>query len=92
MTELNDRSARDAGMRARLQASIDRMIERRDSHEVIPDSGAPPGGGPDRVKCLHAHVAIELVQSDDPAGSIALALSGWPDCRVPCVDGAEGHG
>ena len=86
MAELNDRLHRDMGMRARLESSVARVIERRDSHEVIEDSGAPPGGGPDKVKCLHAHVAIELAQNDDPAGSIALALSGWPDCARPCVE------
>jgi hypothetical protein len=86
MAELNDRLQRETGMRDRLKASIARVIERRDSHEVIQDSGAPPGGGPDRVKCLHAHVAIELAQHDDPAGSIALALAGWPDCTLPCVE------
>ena len=86
MNELTDRLSRDDSMRARMRTSIDRMIERRDAHAVIEDSGAPPGGGPDRIKCLHAHVAIELVQNDDPAGSIALALSGWPDCRTPCVE------
>ena len=86
MAELNDRLQREPGMRARLKTSIAHVIERRDSHEVIKDSGAPPGGGPDRVKCLHAHVAIELAQHDDPAGSIALALSGWPDCTQPCVE------
>jgi uncharacterized protein len=86
MNELNDRLGREQDMRGRLTASIERMIARRDSHEVLDDPGSPPGGGPDKVKCLHAHVAIELVQNDDPAGSIALALSGWPDCRLPCVE------
>ena len=86
MNELNDRLRRDPGMRFRLEASIRRLVERRDSHGVIPDAGAPPGGGPDKVKCLHAHVAAELVQGDDPAGSVSLALAGWPDCRRPCVE------
>ena len=86
MTELNDRLGRDDGMRARLESSIARMIATRDALERIEDSGSPPGGGPDKVKCLHAHVAIELVQNDDPAGAIALALAGSPDCRLPCVE------
>ena len=86
MNEVNDRLGRDTDMRARLEASIAKLIERRDSHERIDDAGVPPGGGPDKIKCLHAHVAAELVQADDPVGSISVALSAWPDCRQPCVD------
>jgi hypothetical protein len=85
MADLNERLARDPAFRARLEAALERLIARRDSHEVIVDSGAPPGGGPERVKCLHAHLAHELAGGVNPVGAWALARAGYPDCRAPCV-------
>jgi hypothetical protein len=84
MEGLNEELSQDASMRARLSDAVDALRERRDAHEVIEDSGAPPGGGPDRVKCLHAHIAQELVQHNNPVGARSLAAAGFPDCRVPC--------
>lgn len=84
MDQLNQRFASDAGAHARMEASVVTLRERRDQHEVIADSGSPPGGGPDRIKCLHAHVAQELALPGDPAGAVALSRAGWPDCRVAC--------
>jgi hypothetical protein len=72
-------------LRARLGDALARYRARRDSHEVIDDSGAPPGGGPDRVKCLHAHAAHELADPPNPVGAIALASTAFPDCATPCV-------
>ena len=80
------RLAEDGPLKDRLALAIDRYRERRDGHEVIPESGGPPGGGPDRVKCLHAHAAHELADPPNPIGSIALAEVGWPDCVLPCVE------
>ncbi len=85
MATLNERLADDGSLRARLAIAISDLRHRRDSHDEIDDSGAPPGGGPDKVKCLHAHVAQELVMSDNPVGALSLAETGWPDCREPCV-------
>jgi hypothetical protein len=76
---------RDEELRGRLADAIDRYRARRDSHLVIRDSGGPPGGGPDRVKCLHAHVAHELADPPNPIGALTLASTGWPDCLLPCV-------
>ena len=89
MNELNERLAADDGARQRLADAIERYRRHRDGHERIEESGSPPGGGPDRVKCVHAHVAHELVQTSNPVGSAALAETGWPDCVAPCfaVDG-----
>jgi uncharacterized protein len=85
MAELTRRLGADAGLRARLAEALRRYRARRDAHEVVSDSGAPPGGGVERVKCLHAHLAHELADPPDPAGAIALALGGFPDCRSACV-------
>jgi hypothetical protein len=76
-------------LRARLADAIERYKMRRASHEAIDDSGPPPGGGPDRVKCLHAHIAHELADPGNPVGAAGLAQTGWPDCRIPCAAAGE---
>lgn len=85
MTRLGERLGVEEGLRTRFAVALERLRRRRDAHEVIQDSGAPPGGGPEKVKCLHAHVAAELAQPGHPIGALALAETGWPDCRAPCV-------
>jgi hypothetical protein len=85
MASLNDRLHADEALRARLKAAIVRLIARREAHGHLEDAGSPPGGGPDRVKCLHAHTAHELGDPPNPIGSLTLSTAGWPDCRVPCV-------
>lgn len=89
MNDVTERLERDPALRSRLSDALDRYRARRDSHEVIQVSGGPPGGGPDRVKCLHSHVAHELAGGDNPVGSITLAATTWPDCVAPCVQVAE---
>ena len=84
METFNSQLSQDPSLRARLSDAIGALRERRDSHEVIQDSGAPPGGGPERVKCLHAHTAQELVDGSNPIGARAIAEAGFPDCREPC--------
>lgn len=86
MSELNRRLDTDAALRVRLGAALQRLVDRRDSHEAIDTDGAPPGGGPEKVKCLHAHVAHELTDPPNPLGALALAETGWPDCVAPCVE------
>jgi hypothetical protein len=85
MKEWSERLAGDPELQGRLSDAVGRLAARRDQHEVIEVSGGPPGGGPDRVKCLHAHVAQELADAPDPVGALAVARTGWPDCRLPCV-------
>jgi hypothetical protein len=82
---LTERLATDARLRARVDEALTRYRARRDAHEPIPDSGAPPGGGSDRIKCLHAHVAHELADAPNPVGARGLARAGFPDCAMPCV-------
>ncbi|MGH2748452.1 MAG: DUF501 domain-containing protein [Actinomycetota bacterium] len=84
MAELTERLADDDSLRRRLQAALDRYATRRDAHEPIGVSGAPPGGGPEKVKCLHAHLAHQLADPPNPIGATTLAQTGWPDCRVAC--------
>lgn len=85
LTEVNRLLRADDDLRARMSSALNRYRERRDSYEVLDDWNSPPGGGPDRVKCLHAHVAHELADPPNPSGAIALEQVGWPDCVVPCV-------
>ncbi len=85
MARLNDDLARDNARRGRMAEAIRRYRARRDARAPIEDSGAPPGGGEDRIKCLHAHLAHELAHPPNPAGATALAAAGWPDCRTSCV-------
>lgn len=86
MTDVNERLATDVALKVRLADAIDRYIRARDTHAVIGDAGAPPGGGPERVKCLHAHVAHELVDGSNPVGALTLGATGWPDCISACVE------
>lgn len=88
MARLTGRLVNEPRLQADLGDALTRLKAQRDEHEVIVDSGGPPGGGPDRVKCLHSHLAQELAAPPNPVGSLTLAATGWPDCRVPCVSGA----
>ncbi|MGH2752363.1 MAG: DUF501 domain-containing protein [Actinomycetota bacterium] len=83
MGVFTERLQRDQGAHERLQGAVDRYTARRDGHEIV--EGAQPGGGPDRVKCLHAHLAQELADPPNPVGAMALAQTGWPDCLLPCA-------
>ena len=89
MQQVNAALENDADLKGRLSDAIDRLLARRDAHEPIPRTSAPPGGGPDKVKCLHAHTAQELAQPPNPVGALALARVGWPDCVAPCVEAAS---
>jgi hypothetical protein len=85
LSELTEALGADDVLKKRLRAALERYRVRRDTHEVLDDAGEPPGGGPDRVKCLHAHVAHELADPPNPVGAMALERVGWPDCVVACV-------
>lgn len=84
MTRLNERLAAEDALRKRVGEALGRYNARRDEREPI-EATAQPGGGPERVKCLHAHLAHELADPPNPIGSLTLASVGSPDCRVPCV-------
>ena len=86
MADVTDRLQKDPGLKNRLAGALERYRHRRAALGTIEESGGPPGGGPERVKCLHAHVAHELAGGDNPVGAITLAATGWPDCIAPCVE------
>ncbi len=90
MGGINDALARDSAFRARLRDAAAMLRARRDEHEPLEDA-APPGGGPDRVKCLHAHLAQQLAAPPNPVGSTTLSGTGWPDCLVPCIPRGNGQ-
>lgn len=90
MKAISDSLTAEAGLTQRLAAALERYAAHRAEHEVIEVTGAPPGGGPDRVKCLHAHTAHELAGGNNPIGALALAEAGFPECVTPCVTEASG--
>ncbi|HZA40092.1 MAG TPA: DUF501 domain-containing protein [Actinomycetota bacterium] len=85
MVLMTEQLSDDEGLKARFSEAIVRYRARRAELDPIDDSGAPPGGGPDRVKCLHAHLAHELADPPNPIGARTLTATGWPDCVAPCV-------
>jgi uncharacterized protein len=87
MTAMGTELGNDPSLQRRFALALDRYAERRDAHEpLVPSS--PTGGGPERVKCLHAHLAHELADPPNAIGAMTLARTGWPDCVAPCVGNA----
>jgi len=92
MREMTDRLSQDAALRARYTAAHRDYLARRD--ELAAELGVAPlppgtqsaGGMPERVKCLHALVAHELVTGANPLGREALAAIGDWWAAGPCVD------
>jgi hypothetical protein len=84
MAGVNRGLASDPERRAELGRAVERYVEARDAREVLPGKGHP-GGGPERVKCLHAHVAQQLAGSENPVGRATLEELGWTDPAEPCV-------
>jgi hypothetical protein len=84
MAAFNEELDRDASFRARVSDESARYAHRRDALALL-DDPAVPGGGPERVKCLHAHVAHELADAPNSIGARSLVRTGWPDCVAPCV-------
>ena len=83
MAELSRRLV-SGELRDRFALALARYRARRDTHEILEDFDAP-GGGPERVKCLHAHLAHQISDGPNPIGALTLASTGWPDCRTACV-------
>lgn len=84
MAELNRRLEEDPEFRQALARSTDAYIRQRDELEPLGPTHHP-GGGPERIKCLHAHAAHHLVCGDNPAGAEVLRRLGWEDPARPCV-------
>lgn len=84
MARLNQRLAEDPEFHTSLCRSTETYVRRRDELDVL-GTTSHPGGGPDRIKCLHAHTAHHLVSGDNPAGAEVLRELGWEDPKRPCV-------
>jgi hypothetical protein len=84
MRKINERLGSDEKLRRELQHSTDRYLQTRDAIEPL-GLGGHPGGGPGRLKCLHAHTAHHLVAGDNPVGRLVLEQLAWADPSEPCV-------
>lgn len=81
---MNEQLDSGEALRKELERATESYIEQRDRLDRLGQSNHP-GGGPDRVKCLHAHTAQQLVLGDNPIGRIVLSELGWQDPTDPCV-------
>jgi uncharacterized protein len=92
MVRLNERLAEDAALRSEYAATAGRYVAFRDrlGEPSPPLDGSPTAGGlPNRVKCLHVHLAHHLATGDNPVGAhVADALLPLA-CPAPCVAGAD---
>ncbi len=84
MNQINEDLARNDSLQQSLREATDSYVSRRDSFATLEDR-LHPGGGPSRVKCLHAHVAHELMTGDNWVGKRALEAIGWKELTEPCV-------
>ena len=84
MAELNRRLEGDPDFREALRRSTEAYVAERNGFEALGPT-SHPGGGPNRIKCLHAHAAHQLARGDNPAGAEALKALGWEDPLTPCV-------
>jgi hypothetical protein len=85
MRELNERLASDEDFRAALDAANADYVARRDAHHRLEGAGAVGGGPADRVKCLHAHLAHQLVCRCNPVGAYVEERIGEVFIPPPCV-------
>jgi hypothetical protein len=79
MREMTARLAEDPELAARYQAAYDDYLARRDAIEPL-ETRVAAGGMPNRVKCLHVHVAHALAVGAgvNPFGDEVLAeLDDW---------------
>ena len=84
MRSTNETLAEGGPLHHRLEQAITSYRAARDRLETIDDRGSVPGGGPDRIKCAHAHTAHGVATGDNPVAALAMSSTGWPDCREPC--------
>ena len=84
MARMNGLLAQDEALRDDMDAALASYNRSRDDIKVI-ESPNHPGGWPGKVKCLHAHVAHQLMTGDNPVGEAALRELGWSDPQERCV-------
>lgn len=82
MREMTDRLAQDPELAERYQRAHDSYLAERDAIESL-GTGVSAGGMPDRVKCLHVHIAHSLAKGPgvNPFGDEALDIIAqrWPE-------------
>jgi uncharacterized protein len=90
MREMTARLDTDVELAARYRVAYDDYLSRRDAIEPLGTTVAA-GGMPDRVKCLHVHVAHALAVGPgvNPFGDEALALLDDWGAGGPCVPPPE---
>jgi hypothetical protein len=86
MREMTDRLAEDPELAAAYQRAHEAYLAERDAIEPL-GTEVSAGGMPDRVKCLHVHVAHALAAGPgvNPFGDEALAELGDWWRAGPCV-------
>jgi uncharacterized protein len=88
MREMTERLATDARLAEQYLQAHKSYLAERDAIEPL-GMTVSAGGMPDRVKCLHVHVAHALAKGPgvNPFGDEALALISqrWPDLCAPSV-------
>lgn len=84
MATMNERLAEDAELRGVLAAAIRDYEKARDALGGTGLKGHP-GGGPGRIKCLHAHTAQHLLTAANPVGKAVLEELNWTDPAKPCI-------
>jgi uncharacterized protein len=91
MREMTERLAGDPELAAAYRRAHDAYLAERDAIEPL-GHGVSAGGMPDRVKCLHVHVAHALAAGPgvNPFGDEALAELGEWWRPGPCVTAGAG--
>ncbi|MEY3020301.1 MAG: hypothetical protein RLZZ272_1285 [Actinomycetota bacterium] len=85
MRRLGERLADEPELAEAYASAAQRYVAARDGLGRPLDGGPGAGGMPDRVKCLHVHVAHELATGDNPIGRLALERILPMACPEPCV-------
>ncbi|MER7010736.1 DUF501 domain-containing protein [Saccharopolyspora sp. NPDC000359] len=84
MREMQDRLATDEDLAAQYRRAHESYLAERDELESL-GTDVSAGGMPDRVKCLHVHIAHALAKGPgvNPFGDEAIALIAdrWPEHR-----------
>ncbi|MEO7804345.1 MAG: DUF501 domain-containing protein [Actinomycetota bacterium] len=81
---INERLMTDSDFRSKLARTTADYVSRRDAIDNLGQS-AHPGGGPLRIKCLHAHAADYVVNGTNPVGALVMEHLAWIEPTDRCV-------
>jgi uncharacterized protein len=88
MRDMERRLSVDPELAEAYEAAHEDYLKRREAIEEVPEiDGISAGGMPDRVKCLHVHLAHTLAAGPDvnPFGDEVYAVAGRWWALGPCV-------